>query len=154
MARPRKPTKLKLLKGTAQKCRMNPKEPKPARGIPSPPPHLSDRAKTAWGYVGGLLDRMGIVTEGDALGLEGLCQCYSELVEAREALRERGATTYESVNGGGGTMYRAYPEVALVADADRRFRGWLQAFGLTPADRSRVSASEKEDSNPFAEFGT
>ena len=100
-----------------------PEGPKPARGIPSPPPHLSDRAKTAWGYVGGLLDRMGVVTEGDALGLEGLCQCYSELVEAREASESEGNHVQESVNGGGGTMYRAYPEVALVADADRRFRG-------------------------------
>ena len=29
-----------------------------------------------------------------------------------------------------------------------------QEFGVTPASRSRISANEKEDSNPFSEFGT
>ena len=89
--------------------------------IPSPPPHLSDRAKTAWGYVGGLLDHMGMVTEEMRLGSR---DCASAIRSWWRPAKPPGtrATTYESVNGGGGTMYQAYPEVALVADADRRFR--------------------------------
>jgi phage terminase small subunit len=36
-------------------------------------------------------------------------------------------------------MIRARPEVAMIADADRRIMMWMSKFGLTPADRSRVS---------------
>lgn len=149
MARPRKPTALKLVKGTAQKCRTNKSEPKPARAIPSPPAHLSDRAKTAWGAVSVVLDRMGVLTEADAVALEGLCETYADLVEARLALKKRGATVYE-----GGTeeakIYRSYPEVAQVADADRRLQAWLTKFGLSPADRSRVSATGEQPVDEWA----
>ena len=153
MARPRTPTALKLVKGTAQPCRINKHEPKPLRAIPSPPAHLSDRAKTAWGAVGVLLDRMGVITEADGMVLEGLCEAYAELVDARAALRERGGTSYESTTEKGGTMYRSYPEVAQIADADRRFGFWLSKVGLTPADRSKVSAiAEKDNKDPWADL--
>src|SRR3712207_9351656 len=48
------------------------------------------------------------------------------------------------------TLFRsAHPAVALAADADRRLKSWLNEFGLTPASRSRVSASTEPDSNPL-----
>ena len=152
MARPRTPTALKLIKGTAQPCRINKNEPKPTRCIPSPPDHLSSRAKTAWGAVGVLLDRLGIVTEADALVLEGLCSTYAELVDARAALSQRGGTSYECTTLSG-TIWRQYPEVAQVADLDRRFCAWLTKVGMTPADRSKVTAIGKnEDKDPWADL--
>jgi len=152
MARPKTPTAWKLVKGTAQPCRINKNEPKPKRGIPSPPAHLGDRAKTAWGYVAAMLDRMGVITEADGLVLEGLCETYAELVAARAALKARGgATTYESVTKDGGTMYRPYPEVTQIADADRRFAMWLTKVGMTPADRSKISSLDRADAkDPWA----
>jgi len=50
-------------------------------------------------------------------------------------------------------MRRSRPEIADIADADRRFCMWLSRFGMTPADRSRVSAAMPESGNPFAELG-
>ena len=153
MARPRKPTGLKVIQGTLRPCRANPNEPALPREIPAPPAHLGDRAKVAWGAVSVILDRMGLLTGADGLALEGLCATYAELVEARLALQDRGATSYVSETEGGSVMHRPYPEVAMVADLDRRFRGWLMSFGLTPADRSKVSAtSEEKPENPFAQF--
>jgi len=174
MARPRTPTALKLVKGTAQPCRINKQEPKPLRAIPSPPAHLSDRAKTAWGAVGVLLDRMGVITEADGMVLEGLCETYAELLDARAALKERGGLSYETeqeiqadlaINLSAGevsgvrpvpkkkVMIRAYPEVAMIADADRRFGFWLSKVGMTPADRSKVSAiAEKDNKDPWADL--
>lgn len=151
--RPRKPTHLKLVTGTAQPCRMNRNEPKLPREIPSPPAHLSDKAKTAWGYVSVLLGDMGVVTRADRLALEGLCESYADLCSAREALVKRKALTYETLNQSGSVMHRAFPEVAMIADADRRFQAWLAKFGLTPADRSRVSAGDAPEVNEFAELG-
>jgi P27 family predicted phage terminase small subunit len=94
MGRPRKPTAQKVMKGTAQACRLNPGEPEPERGIPDPPEHLSERARSAWPGVAQLLDGMGVLTIADSLVLEGLCETYAELVEARLALRARRAMSY------------------------------------------------------------
>lgn len=153
MARPRTPTALKLVKGTARKDRTNKAEPKPRRVIPSPPEHLSDRARTAWGAMSVILDRMGVLTEADAVALEDLCETYAELVEARQALRDRGQATYEGGGEKSGTIYRSYPEVAQVADASRRLMALLTKFGMTPADRSRVSAAGEDDtSDPWADL--
>lgn len=150
--RPPKPTHPKSIKGTMQPCRTSAREPKLPREIPSPPAHLSDRAKSAWGYVSALLDEMGALTRVDGLAIEGLCEAYAELCAAREALRERGSTTYETLNQSGSVMHRAYPEVGMAADADRRVSGWLAKFGLSPADRSRVSAALDRTANPFADL--
>lgn len=209
MARPRTPTKLKLVKGTAQACRTNPGEPKPAKGIPAPPEHLSDRARRFWPGIAKMLLDMGVLTKADGLALYGLCETYGELVEARQKLVERGSLAYrtekdnpldaiddlieeahestsaptatdgprsEPVEPGGVTesgdpqphggwlrrrnarprvkvMWRSYPEVAMINDLDRRFAMWLAKVGLTPADRSRVSArAETEKTDPWDAF--
>ena len=149
--RPRIPTQLKVVKGTAQPCRTNKSEPMPAEGVPSRPAHLSTKAKKTWRAVVPVLEEMRILTVADGLALEGLCEAYAELCTARAVLRKRGSRTYSFATKTGETVYRSYPEVAQAADADRRFRSWLASFGLTPADRSRVvAAPPEEQENPFA----
>lgn len=163
MARPRKPTHLKLVTGTAQKCRINENEPRLKRERPSPPDHISDKAKTAWGIVCLLLDEMGVLARADVLAVEGLCEAYAEMREARESLKQEikvgneviaaaGSLTYVT-EGKSGFMIRSRPEVAMINEADRRIAMWLAKFGLSPADRSRVSANvDPGASDPFAEF--
>jgi P27 family predicted phage terminase small subunit len=121
MARPRKPTHVKLVTGTHRPDRGPKNEPKPRRERPSPPAHLSDRAKAAWGAVSVILDRMGVLTEADGLALEGLCSAYCDLVTARACLAD-GDLTYETTNAAGGIMIRARPEVAIAADAESPVR--------------------------------
>lgn len=166
--RPRTPTALKLVQGTARKDRTNKAEPKPRREIPSPPEHMSDRAKVAYGRVSVILDRMGVLTEADGIALEAMCEAYADLIEARQQLRaaieygdaeearetvaEAGKLTYVTV-GKSGPMARNRPETSLIADADNRLRAWMARFGLTPADRSRVSAvGEDEKADPWADL--
>lgn len=145
MARPRKPTKLKVLQGTAKPSRTNQREPKPKIGIPPAPEHLSAAARAAWNPVGQLLLDMRVLTLADGLALEGLCETYADLRRARSSLDSRDGLWYEVATKQGGTMYRAYPEVAMVADADRRLASWLTKFGLSPADLSRVHAAADPD---------
>lgn len=165
MARPRTPTALKQLRGTDQPCRMNPREPRPARARPRAPEHLSDRAKECWGQVCRLLDGMGVLTKADGLALEGLCESYAEMLTARERIRQYKSPTYRQVtkkqvgaDKEGNPIFeekimiRAVPEVAIAADAERRFKSWLASFGLTPADRSRVSGLETPKANDWASF--
>jgi P27 family predicted phage terminase small subunit len=165
--RPPKPTHLKVVAGTAQKCRTNKREPKPERGLPSPPVHVSDKAKTTWGAVSVILDNMGVLTSADGFAMEGLCEAYADLLAARASLArpltmetedgvhvfaEAGERYYWTM-GKGGPMRRARPEIADIADADRRFAGWLAKFGLTPADRTRVAGKLPGEANAFAELG-
>lgn len=149
--RPRTPTQLKVVRGTAQPCRTNKAEPCPAEGEPSRPAHLSTKAKATWRAVVPVLEQMRTLTVAGGLALEDLCEAYAELCTARAVLKNRGARTYSFETKAGETVYRSYPEVAQAADADRRFRSWLASFGLTPADRSRVvAAAPGEQENPFA----
>jgi P27 family predicted phage terminase small subunit len=172
MARPRKPTHLKLVTGTAQPCRTNKNEPAPRRERPSCPSHLGDQARVAWGALSVVIDRLGVLTEADGLALEGLCSAYVDMLEARQSLglplvyrytddvgdivervMAEGGERYYWTVGKGGAMRRTRPEVADIADADRRICAWLTKFGLTPADRSRVSAALPNEANAFADLG-
>lgn len=161
--RPRKPTQLKVVAGTAQPCRTNKSEPRPARERPSPPAHLSDRGKAAWAEATLIADRMGVLTEADPLALEELAETLADLRAARASLArplEIEGTLYAAAGeryywtfGKSGPMRRARPEVADIADASRRLALWTAKFGMNPADRSRVSAAPQETANPFAELG-
>ena len=155
MANPRKPSHLKVVTGTSRPDRANPHEPTPHRTQPRPPRHLSADARKAWRQFADLLDDMGVLTVADAVALESLCECYAEIVRLRAALAARGADTYETMTTTGGLKVQPYPEVAMIGDADRRLRAWLGLFGLTPADRARVSASGNRpaEANPFALLG-
>jgi P27 family predicted phage terminase small subunit len=142
----KKTTQQKRIEGTLRKDRLNPNEPTPAPGIPKAPAHLSARARAAWKVLSERLDAIGVLTQADGLALEGLCEAYADLQQARESLAAHGGrVTYECTTKSGDVMYRSHPEVAMIADADRRVQTWLAKFGLTPADRSRVSAREPKD---------
>ena len=152
-----KPTVLKLVTGNPGKRAINKREPKPRREIPSCPAHLSDSAKVAWGRLCVILDRMGVLTEADSLALERLCDCYTEILECREIVARDGRTyssittkttseegeetTTEEVK----SLLKANPAVAMLADADRRFKSYLVEFGLTPAARTKVKTEPDGD---------
>ena len=154
MSNPRKPTVLKLISGTARADRSNKNEPKPQRGIPNPPKHMSKDARTYWRQITPLLDSMGILTIADTTGIEILCECYAEWRQACEALKAYGSSTYETKTKDGSTMFRNRPELATKADCERRIKAMLTEYGLTAASRSKVSTSDLgATENKFAKFG-
>jgi P27 family predicted phage terminase small subunit len=146
------PTELKLVRGNPGKRPINKKEPLPAKRIPSTPAHLTDEGQVAWGRLTVLLDRMGVLTEADGFALERLCDCYAEILALRELVDANGRT-YETTSTQGGLVIKANPAVAMLADADRRFKSYLVEFGLTPAARSKVQIKDDEPKeDQFAEF--
>src|SRR5262249_25527084 len=88
---------------------------------------------------------LGVLTELDGVALEALCEAYADGQEARKTLDKFGSRYYETVSSNGGKMLRAHPAVGVVRDADRRLRGWLAEFGLTPAQRSGIVTLLDED---------
>lgn len=81
------PTHLKMVRGTLQKCRMNPDEPTPAPEIPDAPPHLSPEAREEWERLALELYELGILSTIDRAALAAYCQAYGRWVEAEEQLR-------------------------------------------------------------------
>lgn len=150
VGRPRVPTHIKALQGTLHPERVNKDEPICEVGVPDKPDNLSEFADEIWDEVVPVLLNMGTLTRFDRLALIGLCNAYSDLMTAREQLAESGGSlTYETRSNNGYPMFRPRPEVGMIAEADKRYMIWLGRFGLTPADRSRVSVVPKEGTNPF-----
>ncbi|MFC3616081.1 phage terminase small subunit P27 family, partial [Lutimaribacter marinistellae] len=60
-----KPTRLKLLQGTARKHRLARAEPEPETVSPTPPDHLAGPALEEWGRVVAEMVRLGIMSRLD-----------------------------------------------------------------------------------------
>jgi P27 family predicted phage terminase small subunit len=154
MGRPRKPAHLHLVQGTARADRHDlDAMPKPkACRVPPPPEFLDGDALRIWARLAPIVDAMGIFTTADADSFERLCEAYADLQALKLDIQEHGRV-YETQSGAGGRMIRARPEVAMYADADRRFRGYLTDFGLSPAARTRVKVADApQENDPAAAY--
>jgi P27 family predicted phage terminase small subunit len=79
---------------------------------------------------------------------------YAEILAYQKLVEQNGAT-YETTSTQGEAVIKANPAVAMLADADRRFKAWLVEFGLTPAARSKVHVQDPDDGkqeDPMREF--
>ena len=132
------PTKLKVLKGNPGKRKINKDEPEPAARLPEPPEHLNDMARAEWQRTGGLLLKMGLMTELDVAALAAYCMAYSHWVIAEAALQEHGMLI---MNPQGQPVRSPYWGVAT--KSMDQMRSFLSEFGMSPSSRSVVSATEK-----------
>jgi hypothetical protein len=139
MARPRKPTQLRILAGTLPASQAPKAEPKPPFAAPHPPPYLSDDERLAWNRCAEAVSSIRICAAQDFAGFESLVCTFVEAQRLRASLREAGSSTYTTVSASGSAMLRPRPELSALAAVEARLLSWLTRFGLTPADRSRVS---------------
>jgi P27 family predicted phage terminase small subunit len=148
--RPPLPTKVKALRGTLRKHRVNPAEPMPSPGAPSRPPTLPMAARPAWRWLVRLLTTMQIISTVDGPALL-LAACRLTDYEALSRDLEVHGRTYSTVTTTGSTMLRQRPEVALRDAAWRDAMAALVQLGLTPSSRSRVSKAANPE-NPEGEL--
>jgi P27 family predicted phage terminase small subunit len=134
-----KPTAIRELQGRAHR-KANRREPRPA--LPGRPPYaprwLCPEGQAAWRRIAGALLDVGLYTTIDHVALEGLCEAYGRWRQASEELGRAGAGMV--TEGERGSVVSAWERVA-----ERRFdqvRKMLAEFGMTPAQRSRVSTAE------------
>ena len=145
------PSHLKVVRGTKRSDRGAKNEPVLDRARPSAPLSMSDRGREAWGYVVGILDSMGVLTEADSMAVELMCEARSDWLSAREAINSAGGETYKTDAG----LIKAHPAVAMRNDAARRLQSLLAEFGMTPSSRSKVNAREEEsDKDPVSKYFT
>jgi P27 family predicted phage terminase small subunit len=150
--RPPLPTKVKVLRGTLRKHRVNPAEPMPTPGAPSRPPTLPMPARPAWRWLVRLLTTMQIISTVDGPALL-LAAC--RLTDYQELSRDLtvNGRTYSTTTTTGSTMLRQRPEVALRDAAWRDAMAALVQLGLTPSSRSRVSKAANPET-PEGELET
>jgi hypothetical protein len=130
MARPRKPTNVLTLSGSfiahPERARARADEPEPVGEVGEPPAHLSPEEKAAWREIVDMCPP-GVLALSDRLILEHGSRLLAQLRKDR-----------------------TYIDSRLML----RLEGTLGRLGLSPADRSRVSAATKpagsgKPANPF-----
>lgn len=134
------PTGLKLLKGTAQNCRLNPSEPRPPVVAPEPPKFLGEVARQEWENKAPVLMRMGVLSEGDDAALAAYCQAFERFVEAETKIRQSGLL----IKTTGGNVIQN-PLIGVANRAMEIMHKFLTEFGLTPSSRSRIVAVPAKD---------
>ena len=81
-----KPTRLKVLSGTARPHRLNPAEPVIVAEVPDAPDHLTDPARREWERVTAEMAEAGILSALDRGALAAYAQTYGRWVAAERAL--------------------------------------------------------------------
>lgn len=150
--RPRKPTHLKVVAGTAQKCRINKDEPKAKGGWPVAPDWLSERSSVIFDETCRRMSGMGTLSEEWADVIADYASCVEE-IEITTGIIEDLGRTYTTTTQTGDTMFRPRPEVAMRSDAMRRAQALRAELGIGPASKSRVSAGKSDEENPFKALG-
>lgn len=131
--RPRKPTQLKVIAGTMQKCR----EPAPSvvlplvAAVPEAPDWLPNaHAVKEWDRLAPILTANKLLTEAGCSTLGHLCALHGKLVQIWAA-----------------------GEVPT-GQMQAQYRNLINDFGLTPVAQGKVKPQGKEaDANPFARNG-
>jgi P27 family predicted phage terminase small subunit len=137
------PTKLKLLKGTAQPCRLNKHEAAPDPDIPSAPRHLSREALMEWGRVTDELHRLGLLSSIDRAALAAYCQAYGRWSEAEAQIYADPDSPLLTTTTANGTTIQ-HPLVGVANTAAVLMHKFLTEFGMTPSSRSKVTATKRE----------
>lgn len=164
--RKRKPTHIRILEGNAGHRPLSAQEPKPERGVPTCPKHLSPRGKQVFRKLGRTLDEIGVITKADGLALELLVSAYDEYRDARDLIHDAAAEkkfeAQQLVETKDGLVYKTFTELgfilrphpanALATNAWRRTAAMLSEFGLTPASRSKVRSDMSDEVDPLDEF--
>lgn len=156
--RPRKPDAVKALSGNARKDRTNPDAPKgDAIQIPPPPKHFTARERESWKRYAAIVGPMQIVTAADLRAFERLVEVDAVIAEAQARMRddldpEGRVRLIETTTTRNGEWSRPRPELELIARFEKILLFHFSRFGLTPADRSRVSALKTAESDPLDEF--
>ena len=135
-----KPSSIRMLEGNAAKRPMPSNEPSPLAGEPDMPLHLDREARREWKRLVPILLSMRVLTVADGVALANLCQAYSMLVRAHQAMQQAAKA------GGSGLLMKTpsgyvqqSPLIGIINSQVEIINRISREFGLTPASRTRVA---------------
>ena len=145
------PVVVKQLKGTLQKCRTNPREPRPQTALSTPPDYMSDGAKEAWTYAVAN-SPPGLLSALDGAVLERWSNCSGLYREALSKINRAGVSGMIIKTPSG--ILRRSPLMDVIRDLALEMKGYEAEMGFTPASRSRISmpAEAPRDADPWADI--
>ena len=146
--RRKKPTKLKILQGNPGKRPLNPDEPTPETGIPSPPDFLNADALQEWGRMSEKLYSLGMISKIDRALFAAYCQSFGKWAEAERLLRDKGPLMKTS----NGNIIQS-PLVGIANKAMKEMRDSASLMGIPATMRSKVSAPAREGAKKKTGFG-
>lgn len=166
------PGNVHLLRGNASKKPLGTlfDEFRPEVDIPDAPPWIWADAKKEWNRITPELKRYGLVSKLDRAALVLYCQAWGEYAWAKkkfgDAMKEaeKGRIAAEKKGevwkGGDGFMvptpngsFAYSPYWVMAKRAGEEVKTYLQAFGLSPSSRARVTTSDNRQGSLFDEAG-
>ncbi len=132
------PLAVKQIKGTLQKCRTNPHEPKPVGTLSTPPEYMSDVAKEAWNYAIANAPP-GLLSALDGAVLERWANCSGMYREALAKINRAGVAAMLVKTPSG--ILRRSPLMDVIRDLALEMKGYEAEMGFSPASRSRITVS-------------
>lgn len=148
---PKAPSHLRLVRGNPSKRPLNASEPNPEKRVPPTPKHFTKQGKYWFKQLGEQLLEIGVLTEADGKALEMLVDAYVDYRGAKVALESEGIKK-EITTTTGDVRVKPSDFLGECREARKEVRGWLQEFGMTPASRSKVVATDAGSVDPLAEF--
>jgi len=149
-----KPAALKLLEGNPGKRALNLSEGvNPQVSIPAAPKHLGHEARKEWKRITPLLEELGLISGLDRAALALYCQAVGRLSELELAFNGMVARHVNTGMDYADAVYQAsyavtpsgYAQqsviVQLLGKHREQVNRYLMHFGLSPAARGRVQAS-------------
>ncbi|MBS0427596.1 MAG: phage terminase small subunit P27 family [Proteobacteria bacterium] len=149
-----KPAALKLLEGNAGKRPLDlAAGVNPRIEIPSAPKHLGQEARKEWKRITPLLEELGLISGLDRSALALYCQAVGRLAELETAFNGQVARMVDEGMLYADAVYKAsysvtpsgYAQQSVIVQLIGKHRDqvnrYLMHFGLSPAARGRVQAS-------------
>ena len=149
-----KPPALRMLEGNAGRRSLDlTAGVNPRIEIPSPPKHLGQEARKEWKRITPLLEELGLISGLDRTALALYCQAAGRLSELETAFNGQVARLVADGSDYSDAVYKAsyavtpsgYAQqsviVQLIGKHREQVNRYLMHFGLSPAARGRVQAS-------------
>lgn len=141
MPRPKVPDKIKKMKGTLKKIRVNDQQPDvdDLVAVPEPPDNLDELAREEWKRVATILFNVGVLSSLDLVGLAMYCSNWSEWIRANKVIEEEGWI----ITAPSGYPVKN-PMVTIRDMAETKAFKWISQYGLSPASRANVAVDPKK----------
>ena len=143
------PTNLRILTGNLGKRPINDREPQPDSKIPSCPKHVTGEARKHYKRLSKMLHKNGLLTEIDGEMLAGGCIAWAAWKDAVAKLEITGPVVLSPKS----KFPVLNPFFSVASTAWEQYRRVLCSFGMTPADRSRTIAANKQETKSKKQRG-
>jgi P27 family predicted phage terminase small subunit len=145
------PPNLRLLNGNAGKKRLGSlldEAVRPDVEIPECPPHLDGEARAEWELITPHLYKLGLIARIDRAALTIYCEYWSDFVWARKRINELENTDPHGMRGRVTKTPSGYEQISVLQQIKNRaldgMARSLAMFGMSPADRTRVTQSDSQ----------